>query len=561
MFSTAWTWSTYYQKGMSRNSLRGNHESSKIRLAQASDAVVDSATGRIVCRINSTQDAAGKANDDPNCTPYNYFGIGVNDAGVYKWLVGDSQLIQTITQDVEAGTVTGEPISLWAGPVSIAVSAEHRREGTYGVTDTPAGPGLGAINDDWTNANFKASTGHFEVTEGALETLVPLAKGYSWADSLDVTGAVRFTDYSTSGFVTTWKVGSTYSPIPDVKFRATRSRDIRAPNLNELFQGGTINITPFVDPFPNSLNSAPLGTQAVVGNRNLKPETANTTGLGVVLQPTFVSGFSVSMDYWNVDLGNRIANIGANQDITNCYNLLIKGQVVAGGQQSCDAIVRTINGLVPSATNPQVAVTAAGIIYKVNLAPINYVASTTRGIDIESSYRFHLDDIVASVPGNIGIHVATTHYLKNYTNDGISVPTNTAGAQLPSWKYNVTLNYDNGPIRASLTGRGFTSGKRDNSWIECNSGCPLSTSAARTIAVGQNYQPGALYFDTAISYAFGLGDGGQIETFFNVKNVFNKDPGIVPGLSSGTYYTAPPTIKDLYDMQGRVYKAGIRVKM
>ena len=58
---------------------------------------------------------------------------------------------------------------------------------------------------------------------------------------LEFNGAVRATDYSTSGYVTTWRAGATWQPIDDIRLRVTRSRDIRAPNLNELFQAGTAN--------------------------------------------------------------------------------------------------------------------------------------------------------------------------------------------------------------------------------------------------------------------------------------------------------------------------------
>src|SRR5690606_34049907 len=77
--------------------------------------------------------------------------------------------------------------------------------------------------------------GSYNVKEAYLETVVPLGLG------LEFNGAVRATDYSTSGYVTTWKLGATWAPIEDIRFRITRSRDIRAPNLNELFQAGTAN--------------------------------------------------------------------------------------------------------------------------------------------------------------------------------------------------------------------------------------------------------------------------------------------------------------------------------
>src|SRR5690606_14554753 len=118
----------------------------------------------------------------------------------------------------------------------------------------------------------KGTNGHYTVTEGYLETLIPIANDVSWARMMDFNAAVRFTDYSISGNVTTWKAGITYSPTNDLRFRITRSRDIRAPNLGELFAAGQCGQSVSVlDPFNNN---APLPTHlgCTVGNLDLKPE-------------------------------------------------------------------------------------------------------------------------------------------------------------------------------------------------------------------------------------------------------------------------------------------------
>src|SRR6185437_1050958 len=106
--------------------------------------------------------------------------------------------------------------------------------------------------------------------------------------------------------VTTWKLGATYTPINDVRLRVTRSRDIRAPNLGEEFATGTGGQAGGVlDPF-NGNQAAPLFLTQTVGNTNLQPEKADTLGLGVVLQPTFLPGFSASVDYYDISINNAI---------------------------------------------------------------------------------------------------------------------------------------------------------------------------------------------------------------------------------------------------------------
>src|SRR5262249_7406094 len=139
-------------------------------------------------------------------------------------------------QEVYAFNVQGDPFSTWAGPVSVAFGAEHRREEGSGDSDplqqvVNANGTLGSYN----TGNSQPFAGEYDVSEAYGETVVPLASHVAWADSLELNAAVRYTNYSTSGGVTTWKIGASYAPSQDLRFRVTRSRDIRAPNIEELF--------------------------------------------------------------------------------------------------------------------------------------------------------------------------------------------------------------------------------------------------------------------------------------------------------------------------------------
>src|SRR5690606_27129393 len=123
----------------------------------------------------------------------------------------------------------------------------------------------------------------YTVTEGYAETVVPLAHDEPWARSMDVNGAIRATSYSTSGYVTTWKLGFTYAPVDDLRIRATRSRDIRAPNLLELFSSGVSGTNNVINLVTNDPTAFIRITSR--GNLGLTPEKADATGVGVVLQP------------------------------------------------------------------------------------------------------------------------------------------------------------------------------------------------------------------------------------------------------------------------------------
>src|SRR4029077_17268977 len=194
------------------------------------------------------------------------------------------------------------PIDDWAGPVSVAAGYEYREEHfsqradpySAGITAStpatinmpctdpfidcglttfggvgPSGNGLGA----WNAGNYHNGRGTFHVNEVFLELGIPLLNDSFWGKmDLDLGG--RHARYSTAGDANTWKVGLTWeTPIPGIRLRALQSRDIRAPNLSELFSAPTTANGSSTDPWINP----PLGQniqviQGTYGNPLLKPE-------------------------------------------------------------------------------------------------------------------------------------------------------------------------------------------------------------------------------------------------------------------------------------------------
>lgn len=118
---------------------------------------------------------------------------------------------------------------------------------------------------------------------------MPLARNAPLLRSLDLNTAIRYAHYSTSGGAWTWKVGLTWEPVDDLRFRATRSRDIRAPNPEDLFGAGLLRSYTITDPFRNGVTTSGVPFTAV-GNPNLTPEKADTTVVGVVYRPSWLPG-------------------------------------------------------------------------------------------------------------------------------------------------------------------------------------------------------------------------------------------------------------------------------
>ncbi|WP_304714922.1 TonB-dependent receptor domain-containing protein [Phenylobacterium sp.] len=499
-FDRAWRWDAYYQRGETETLEIAKDITNNARLALAQDAVF-APNGDIVCRSTLTNPTNG-------CVPFNRMGIGVNSQAALDYILGDPQRKQFFTQQVAAANISGDPFSTWAGPVSMAAGIEHRKEEVSGEVPTE-------FQSGWFVGNYRPTFGSYTVTEAYLEAVVPLADGF------DVNAAVRGTDYSTSGYVTTWKVGAVYSPIPDVRFRVTRSRDIRAPNLNELFAAGTSRTNTLLDPFNNNQSTQFL--ELTTGNLNLDPELADTWGVGVVLQPTFLPGFAAAIDYFDIQIEGAIGSVLASTIVDRCFQ---------GNQEYCAAIVRSGNQ-----------------ISQVSVSPFNFAVQKSRGLDLEASYRFNLGD------GAVALRAVGTYYLENYEDNGIDVPTDNAGSiALPEFIYRATATYTADPWTIQVTGRGVSDSKLDNAFVECVTGCPASTIANRTI--NDNHVDGAFYVDLAMTYDLKVLQ--KTEAFVSISNLFNRDPEIVPQGPAGTAYGNPSTSQGVYDILGRVFRVGVR---
>ncbi len=521
---TAWAWEGYYQKGVSRTSENGRNVTAKAEFGLAVDAAY-APDGSIVCRSTLTNPGNG-------CVPYNLFGLGVNTQAAFDYVFrnpGHPQRNQRFSQDVLALTVNGEPFDVPAGPVSVALGAEHRVEKVAGRADPTS------LINGWFAGNYLPTFGRYSVTEGFIETVVPLI------DSLEFSASVRATRYSTSGLVATWKLGASYQPVPWLRFRATRSRDIRAPNLNDLFQAGTANTNNVTDPFNGNQVTTYQGLQ--VGNPLLEPERADTTGAGVVMTP--VKGLSVSADFYNIDISGGIQNVGPQTIVDRCFQ---------GVDVFCQAITRGVSS------------TGANVITQIRLQPFNFSEQAAQGVDFEGIYGLALRDIFSGANGRVLLRVLATRYLKNFTDDGVNPPYDTVGANNvgpPTWVYRGSVIYANAPLTLSLTGRGLSKGitsANNYPYVMCASACPASTLAAPTI--NDNRIKGAFYLDAGIAYEVrAAGDGREIEIFFNASNLMDKDPPVVAQGPGGFPYASSPTNPGLYDVLGRTFRAGVRFTM
>lgn len=503
-------------------------------------------TGSIQCLINVD---ANPANNDAACVPLNRLGIGVADPAAIDYVLGDPYRDQVIEQTVIGANFSATPFATWAGDVSIAIGAEYRKEEVSGfvpdefqpVPILDANGEVAGATNRWSVGNYLPSFGSYDVKEAYFETVVPLGFG------LEFNGAVRATDYSTAGYVTTWKVGATWQPIDDIRLRVTRSRDIRAPNLNDLYQAGTSNSDSVTNPGFAAGTSPPFATPGLTvqssysysgiafGNPELQEEKANQWNVGAVFSPTFLPGFNLSVDYFHIDLDRGISAFSAQTYVNLCF---------AGQSLFCDAIT----------VDPARTQDPARPFLVIRTEPFNAASQKVRGIDFDSSYRLP----IGNGNGAFTLRGLATRYLENRFDSGVpgtvvvdSTGVNGGQSSTPKWIYRVSASYDADDFSITAVGRGVSAGKYVANGIECQTGCPTSTVNAPTY--DSNRIKGAFYVDLNLTQKFSAGGDARGEFFFNVTNLLNDDPILLPetGLAANSTYS---------DLLGRAFRVGVRFK-
>jgi outer membrane receptor protein involved in Fe transport len=540
-----WTVDGYAESGQETEAVHVYNDAIYDKLFLASNAVVNPASGQIVCAstLNPITNNPYVAAEAVGCQPLDVFGNGSPSPSALKYILG-SEIDHVISQqNVFDVSAHGEPFSLWAGPVGFAFGGTYRT-----VSARQTEPNLPINSEVLSNASIPAMpsglngklggfelndvqplAGRISVGEGFLETDVPLARDEWWAKSLSFDAAGRFTDYSQSGAVTTWKLGLVYQPIEDLRLRVTGSEDIRAPNISELYTAATVGGLAVTDPLNNNRVN-PGGYGYTTGNPNLKPEDAHQITAGATYQPSWLPGFSGSVDYYLISVAGEITSIGAQAIVNDCYQ----------GQTSlCALITRD-----PS----------TGYITAIQNPLLNIANAVTDGVDLEADYQAHMSDFVSNWVGDLRIRLLST-FLDNLksTTPGTAgdVTINRAGdisnTQSPHWRASLTANYDLNAWGVVVRERYIGAGLFDSTFNFAKYGFANAIS---------NNDVGAVWYtDATVNYRFGT--DFDREVYFTVNNVFNRNPA-ADGLSSFSVEATQPIGKTLYDMIGRTYTLGIR---
>jgi iron complex outermembrane recepter protein len=442
------------------------------RYYAALDAVTD-ASGNITCRINLPGQTSIQGNNyggQPvyngapltftagQCVPLNVLGQGSPSQAALDFVTVDHSDWARIQQHVVSAAVSGNTgafFNLPGGPLGFAVGAEYRKEKSNYI---PSDYSLaGQLMD---NAPARVDQGSFDVKEVFGEINLPILANMSFAQNLSVGGAVRLSDYSTIGRTTTWNVNGSYSPVRDITFRGTYSEAVRAPNIKELFAGGSgtyefitdpcgidrigegtqyratncatalaaLGITPGTfnpaDDFTSPQNSSLLGFQG--GNRTLSEETAKTWTAGVVLRPSFISGLEVTADWYNIRLKQAIQYSTAQDVVDLCVDQPDLNNIY------CSVIQRSAS---------------TGFISSFTIIPENVASFETAGLDVTLNYRFTPFDNLGTF--NISFQGNYLDRLEFVPTAGADPENELDSAVYPAPKYSAMfdLTWIKGPVR------------------------------------------------------------------------------------------------------------------
>ena len=498
------------------------------------------------------------------CVPWNIWSQGGVNQQQLAYLLESSLSYGTVKQEIFSGSVTGDlgkygvKLPLAADGLRINVGAERRIETLDYQPDKTAGSG------DLSGGAGAAPTinGGYNVNDLFGEARLPLVQGFPGAYDLLFETGYRHSSYSTSGGVNSFKLGIQYAPIQDVRFRASFQRAIRAPNIIELFnptvvtQTSTVGKDPCAGAAPvasldqcahtgvtaaeyGHISQCPAGQCSALlgGNAGLRPETANTTSLGVTLTPAFLPGFTGSVDYYRIKLENEINVVPANIELALCLN--------DGNPAACALIQRGPNG--------QLFGQDIGFFSNINA---NLSQALVSGIDVQLQYAVPLGGMgkLEATLNGAYLQKSETSPLEGFSYDCAGLYGVTCQTVNPRWRHNLRLSWQT-PWNVLLSAQ----------WRYIGSVSLDTNDAQPSLQLINNLTNGGAYdaFDARLGSRSYLDLSGYWEVSSHltiragVNNVLDKDPPLV---NSFVAQTGAPNSFPTYDLLGRVIFLGAKAR-
>lgn len=502
-----------------------------------------------------------------SCVPYNIFTQGgVNQAQVDYLNSSGSQRGST-TQSIVSGSITGDLGEYglrtpWSTEgVGVALGAEYRKENlTFNADQASLSGDLSGFGGASSNIDSDLS-----VRELFGEMRAPLVQGRPFFDELQFEAGFRYSDYSSGLNATTYKFGGHWAPVPDIRFRGSFQRAIRAPNIIELFLPQSVTNTSDVSEDPcsgaagqpakssflecartgvtaaqygnggstNLIPQCPSGQCALLngGNANLRPEKANTIAFGFTARPTFLPGFTASVDFYNIDIKDQIGSIPLAITLDNCLK--------TGNPLFCGQVRRAPNGIL-FGTSTSGGGYISGVV-------VNVGRVETSGIDVQTAYTFGLGGLgrmAVNLNGSYLMDMKTTPLPGEPTYDCANLYGPTCDGVFPRWRHSLLATW------VSPWNVDMSVGWRHIGSVHLETN---TDDAGLTNGV-QNHFNRRLGARSYIDMTATWRAHRMLALRAGVTNVFDVDPPLVSSLIAGT---GSPNTYGAYDLLGRRVFVGL----
>ncbi|PPU94481.1 TonB-dependent receptor domain-containing protein [Xanthomonas albilineans] len=534
---TSWQWDAAAGTARYKDTLIRHGFSVTSRLDNAVGASFRDSDGTIKCGT--------PGNVIADCTPINVFNPDdpATIAGI-KATQSVVDLVDKSTMKFAEASVNGDLFAMPAGSVQAALGLSLRKDGFAQGTSNPVAAADADGKCDY-NDGCIMNQGHDEtIKEAYAEVLVPLLKGVTGAQALNLDLGTRYSRYDYWGNTTNSKVALEWRPLDNLLVRATGSQVFRAPSLGNLYGSpfsGVIDDTgDYSDPcngytgggnpaacvnvprngsFVNTSAFRVITTGSANAGFAIKPEQGRSYDVGVVYDPGWAEGLSLNVDNWRVSLEDMLNGTSVSEVLQNCYD---------GQNAYCPLIQRDTAGQLVSVTVP----------FTINSGKVDI-----RGDDVGIKYALR-----DTAWGSFHAGVDAT-YLSRYTFSGD--PHNYVGetwiyGNTPRWRANFNLSWDNGPWHAS--------------WNTRLIGRTTVGSAYEDLCINTAADGSCVYFhvgtvtyhDVTLSRKF---DRLHSTVSAGVNNLGNRTPPRYYGYSS-----AANTDASTYDTLGRYFWARIRTE-
>jgi outer membrane receptor protein involved in Fe transport len=523
-----------YQRAKTDEDIAG--QLSRLRLSLGSAVTVDpNAPGGVRC-----------TNEFVGCVPVNFLGIDSVTPEAAAFISPNHGVANVLERQVLGGFISGDLFELPAGPLTIGIGFEDRQD------DYDFRPDTAAQGGEFGDPQPPIEAG-IDLTEIFAEARIPLLQGAAFAESLALEFAVRSSDYSTIGRVSTWKAGVEWAPVDWIRIRTAYNEAIRSPNLDELFATTGIGFSAGDDPCDQDMNPSDAQQALCVqqgiaqsaidtfdhinvgfgvrsgGNPDLIEEEAETFTIGAVVAVPFAEGLNLTLDYYDIEISSAINQLSAQQVVDNCF----RPDNLDNSSDTCQSINRFPNGQIDF----------------VDARSLNLAKVTANGLDAQIDYTFDLGGGLDFLgPAEVQLRFVGSWAFENEEvaepgQPGLDCLGFFGGScsgfnvfMQPDEKYAFNAGYTTGDLSGRLQWRNIPSLRL----------FPTANNVIESVS-------GVDYVDLDFDYTF----QDRYTFFFGIDNLLDDEPPVVGFSLAGD---ANVDIS-LYDTLGRRYFAGLRVQL